>query len=119
MIYLIIAAVAVLIMCVSIVYTVLIYRELAKWAHLSNSTMIAIAHKNKVRMQHSITEWMKWAQMLDKDERYKGRVIYTMSGTSVLIKVPDTKKVSHRLARYKRMVKRITVRIKSWPHRKN
>lgn len=51
-------------------------RELKLWAHLANNSRILLSVKNRIMVHYPLTEWMKWAQMLNEDEKSTGRVIY-------------------------------------------
>lgn len=67
------------------------YYELWKWARQMQGARIAIAYKNKVKLQAPLVEWMKWCNQLDDDKDSDGRVVLRMSHMSVVItKKPHT-----------------------------
>jgi len=64
------------------------YRELRTWARLANNCRIVLAYKGKVQVIHSLTDWMKWAQMLDEDELLHGRTVYRNANTALRLMGP-------------------------------
>ena len=46
------------------------------WYRLANNSRILVSYNGRVQLQAPLSEWMKWAQMLDKDEMSSGRVVY-------------------------------------------
>ena len=69
----------------SLLFALRCYLELREWAHRCQNARIAIAYKGRVKMQAPLTEWMLWCEMLEKDKKSNGRVIYGMGGTSIAI----------------------------------
>lgn len=59
------------------------WAELWKWAKVSQRAQIAIAYKNKVKVNHPIQEWMLMVNLLQPDET--GRTVYALGGTRVAI----------------------------------
>lgn len=70
---------------VSVAYTIRIYHELWTWARMCQNVRIAIAYKNKVKMDYPLTEWILWTNLLDRDKDSNGRVVYNMGSTRVAI----------------------------------
>lgn len=66
-------------------YAVKCYRELFKWARQCQRARIAVAYKEKVRLEGPLVEWLGWCNALDKDKESRGRVVYRMGGTSVAV----------------------------------
>lgn len=61
------------------------YMELRRWARQCQHARIAIAYKQKVKLQAPLVEWLLWINQLDKDSDSTGRVVYRIGGTSVAI----------------------------------
>lgn len=61
------------------------YRELVKWNNWARRARIVVAYKRKTVLQAPMTEFVAWADMLDKDKDSQGRVIYRQGGTSIAI----------------------------------
>jgi hypothetical protein len=72
-----------------VVWGVRCYVELWRWARQCQNAYIVIAHKQKVKLQAPLIEWLTWCNQLDKDEASKGRVVYRLSNASVAIARPD------------------------------
>jgi len=85
-----------------IAFAVTSYRELWKWARQCERARIVVAYNNRVRLNHSLKEWLTWANTLGNDERAKGRVVFTANKCRVAILRPDpdnTPKVKTRKVR--------------------
>lgn len=73
---------------VGIAFGVVCGYRLWRWERQLAGARIAIAYKQKVRMQAPLFEWLQWANLLGKDEQSTGRVVYRMGATSVAILKP-------------------------------
>lgn len=61
------------------------YLHLWRWARQCQHARIAIAYKQKVKLEAPLVEWLAWVKMVDKDKQSHGRVVYRLGGTSVAI----------------------------------
>lgn len=66
------------------------YRELHKWARQCQNARIAVAHKRRVQLNAPLTEWLQWANALNRDESSTGRVIYRNGHVTVAILRPKS-----------------------------
>lgn len=62
--------------------------RLRRWERQLAGARIAVAYKTRVKLEAPLVEWLTWANMLDKDQQSRGRVVYRMGGTSVAILKP-------------------------------
>lgn len=62
--------------------------RLYRWERQLAGARVAVAYKQKVKMDAPLVDWLKWANMLRRDEQARGRVVYRMGGTSVAILKP-------------------------------
>lgn len=62
--------------------------RLRAWERQLAGARIAVAYKQKVRLQAPLVEWLTWANMLAKDEQSTGRVVYRQASTTVAILKP-------------------------------
>jgi hypothetical protein len=85
----------------SVAFAIRCYRELWKWARQCQYARIVVAHKNRVRLNAPLVEWLLWCNQLDKDKDANGRMVYSLGGTSVSI----IKKTGVPTGRLRRMVK--------------
>jgi hypothetical protein len=63
--------------------------RLYRWEQQLAGARIAVAYKQKVRLQAPLIEWLGWANMLAKDEQSSGRVVYRQASTTVAIIKPN------------------------------
>ena len=71
------AVIALGVLCLVLAYTAWSYRRyLRTWYRLANNSRILVSYNGRVQLQAPLSEWMKWSQMLDKDEMSSGRVVY-------------------------------------------
>jgi hypothetical protein len=75
-----------------VAYGVRCYMELWKWAKQCQNAKIAIAHNRRVQLTAPLTEWLSWANQLDKDQSSSGRVVYRNGKVSVAILRPHSSK---------------------------
>jgi hypothetical protein len=68
-----------------VAYAITCYYKLWQWARQCQHARIVVANKGRVRLNAPIVEWLLWCNMLDKDEGANGRMIYSVSGTSIAI----------------------------------
>lgn len=68
-----------------ITYGIRCYYELWKWSSICKNVRIAIAYKNKVKIDAPLLEWILWTNLLDKDKDSKGRVVYMQGATRVAL----------------------------------
>jgi hypothetical protein len=61
------------------------YVHLYRWAKQCQRARIVIAHKQKVQMNAPLTEVLSWANMLERDEASRGRIVYRHAHASVAI----------------------------------
>lgn len=69
----------------AITFAIRCYRELWKWARQCQYARIIVAHKNRVRLNAPLIEWLLWCNQLDQDKDANGRMVYSLGGTSVSI----------------------------------
>ena len=77
--------IGVIVAAVSWYFTFHYKRELWRWANVCNHARIAIAYNRKTQLQAPLTEWVTWANALDKDEASRGRVVYRNGKVTVFI----------------------------------
>ena len=75
--------------CLGFWYGIHCYYELWKWARQCQNTRIAIAYKRRVKSDMPLTEYLLWANQLDRDKDAKGRVIYQIGGTAIAFRKTD------------------------------
>lgn len=85
------------------------YRELWKWAKQCERARIVVAYNNRVRLNHSLREWLTWANTLGDDERAKGRVVFTANKCRVAILRPDKQNAMRARTRTVRKLPRIRI----------
>ena len=70
---------------VSAAFAAKFYHELWKWAKQCQNARIAVAYKNKVKLDAPLIEWLRWCNQLDKDKDANGRTIYALGSTRIAV----------------------------------
>lgn len=65
-----------------------LYVELYRWSTILKMGRIAVAYKNKVKLQAPLTELAAWARRLQEDDYANGQVFYRLGGTTIAIAKP-------------------------------
>lgn len=79
--------------------------RLARWERQLAGARIAVAYKQKIRLQAPLIEWLKWCEMLDRDQQSTGRVVYRQANTSVAILKPSAARTGTRASTETRTIK--------------
>jgi hypothetical protein len=71
-----------------VLFGLLCYRELRRWARLIQRGEFVIAHKRRVQMRATLVECVEWIRMLGPQEAANGRVIYRNGHVSIALLRP-------------------------------
>lgn len=89
-----------------ILFGLVCYGELRRWARQCQRARIAIAHKRRVQLEAPLVEWLEWSNALGRDESARGRIIYRNGPVSVAILKPAPPKVE-RVSRRRLLAERL------------
>jgi hypothetical protein len=80
--------IALLVIVASLGFSLFTFLRLRSYNRYLADARIAVAYKQKVKLQAPLGEWLQWANMLGKDQQSNGRVVYRMGHTTVAILKP-------------------------------